>query len=97
LTALKSGAADRLVRGGYSISTDPNATAAYFKITLYDATKANGSDGYIKGRVFIIEATGRKVVYDVTAEARGGVKAGYPLDMFLDEAMGPLVGLPGGE
>jgi len=92
LMDLKEGVAKRLRSGGYSISNDPDATAAYLKVTLYDADKVNGSDGHIKGRIFIIEAEGRKVVYDVTTEVSGGVEAGYPVDIFLDEAMGPLLG-----
>jgi len=92
LTALKDGAAERLRDGGYTISNDPDATAAYLKITLYDAEPVDGSDGLIKGRVFVIEAADRKVVYDVTAEVTGGVDKGYPVDKFLDEAMDPLLG-----
>lgn len=94
LRGLKDETARQLAAGGYVVSTNPNATGAYVKITVDDAVP--GDDGYIRARLYIVDSTDPVIVYDKTCEARSGGE-GYPIASFVGCALSEFVSGARGE
>lgn len=89
LRGLKAEATRQLVAGGYIVSSDPNATAAYVKITVDDAVKDKG--GFIRARLYIVDAMDQGIIYDKICEAGSGGD-GYPTDRFIGCALSEFMG-----
>lgn len=89
LRGLKAEATRQLVAGGYIVSSDPNATAAYVKITVDDAVKDKG--GFIRGRLYVVDAMDQGIIYDKTCDAGSGGD-GYPMDKFIGCALSEFMG-----
>ena len=92
LRGLKAEAGKQLSAAGYTVTTGPNATQAYVKITVDDAIK-EGSPS-IMGRLYIVDSTDQTIIYDKTCEARSG-KEGYPFDSFIGCALSEFAGAAG--
>jgi len=93
LRGLRYEAEAQLTAGGFTVSKDPNATEAYVKITVDDA--APGKNGFIKARLYIIEAGTQDIIYDKTCEV-GPSPENYPIAEFVRCALAEFIAGPGG-
>jgi hypothetical protein len=93
LRGLRYEAEAQLAAGGYTVSKDPKSTEAYVKITVDDAQ--SGDNGFIKARLYVIEAGTQNIIYDKTCEV-GSSDGGYPISDFVRCALAEFMAGTGG-
>jgi hypothetical protein len=90
LRDLKAEAAIFMKTMGKAVSDDPEATDAFIKITVLDASKDEDSGRTsVKARLYILDARDNNVIYDTTYKARG--KGDYPARGFVKGALEDFV------